>query len=189
MGAGVTCEHCGGSTPLPDDLRVPHFACRYCEARLTTARYAGKVASADAHIGWITNQLDGQGNSAPFEAADIGHGKMSAEERWAHEMKRSAELTAAISEVRARGLDCHECGANNTCPPLHQAQRPCASCGTVLLLTSYLPEDAVTRARLGHGAAALTQKSMQTNARFLLVSCGVVVLVVGVLGVVAVSFL
>lgn len=42
MGKGVRCPSCGGSTPLPDDLRVPTFACAFCRAPLETAAFAGK---------------------------------------------------------------------------------------------------------------------------------------------------
>ncbi|MGE0792421.1 MAG: hypothetical protein AB7S26_42495 [Sandaracinaceae bacterium] len=42
--AGVVCGSCGASTPLPDDLRVPTFACQYCRAELRTIDYAGEGA-------------------------------------------------------------------------------------------------------------------------------------------------
>jgi DNA-directed RNA polymerase subunit RPC12/RpoP len=38
---GVTCSHCGASTPLPDDLRTPRFECQYCHTVLETVAYAG----------------------------------------------------------------------------------------------------------------------------------------------------
>ncbi len=51
---GVTCTFCGASTPLPDDLRVPAFACAFCKATLRTADYAGSAAvSADGLIGYL----------------------------------------------------------------------------------------------------------------------------------------
>ena len=49
---GVTCPRCGASTPLPDDLRAPSFACAFCHATLDTAAFAGRGAvSADALLG------------------------------------------------------------------------------------------------------------------------------------------
>lgn len=49
---GIHCTSCGASTPLPDDLRVPTFACRFCHAVLETRRFAGSAASsADALLG------------------------------------------------------------------------------------------------------------------------------------------
>lgn len=38
---GVTCTSCGASTPLPEDLRTPRFACEYCHDELDTVAYAG----------------------------------------------------------------------------------------------------------------------------------------------------
>lgn len=49
---GVTCPECGASTPLPDDLTAPSFACAFCHAVLSTADFAGEAAvSADALVG------------------------------------------------------------------------------------------------------------------------------------------
>ena len=48
MGAGVACQRCGASTPLPDDVRVASFRCAYCGAELATAAYVGRdIASAE----------------------------------------------------------------------------------------------------------------------------------------------
>lgn len=51
---GVTCPQCGATTPLPDDLLVPTFACAFCHATLATADFAGTAAvSADALVGHL----------------------------------------------------------------------------------------------------------------------------------------
>ena len=48
MSQGVTCSRCGGSTPLPADLRVPSFRCSACGGELATAHYLNQdIASAE----------------------------------------------------------------------------------------------------------------------------------------------
>jgi hypothetical protein len=55
---GVTCPHCGASTPLPEDLRTPTFQCAFCKSVLETARFAGQAAvSADAVIGYMSEAI------------------------------------------------------------------------------------------------------------------------------------
>lgn len=55
---GVTCPHCGASTPLPDDLRTPTFPCAFCKTVLETARFAGQAAvSADAVVGYMSEAI------------------------------------------------------------------------------------------------------------------------------------
>jgi len=44
MGQGVRCTHCGASTPLPDDLLIETFTCRFCATTLSTAAFAGEGA-------------------------------------------------------------------------------------------------------------------------------------------------
>jgi len=43
----------------------------------------------------------------------------------------------ALHPVRAHGVDCHACGANNPAPPAATGQSICHHCGAVLLLYRY----------------------------------------------------
>ncbi|MBX3275348.1 MAG: hypothetical protein KF729_34095 [Sandaracinaceae bacterium] len=82
---GVTCSACGATTPLPDDLLVPTFACAFCHGTLSTAAHAGEAAvSADALVGHIERlaadpkaamaNLDESVRSAPrFEGGSREH--------------------------------------------------------------------------------------------------------------------
>lgn len=77
---GVTCQHCGASTPLPADLRAATFACAFCGAQNNTAAVVGREAtSADALLGHLEQIVANPGNlreqvqSAPrFEGGSAG---------------------------------------------------------------------------------------------------------------------
>jgi hypothetical protein len=59
---GVTCSRCGASTPLPDDVRVPTFACAFCHETLSTAAYAGSdVVSAEQMRAHFAGLMDNRG--------------------------------------------------------------------------------------------------------------------------------
>ena len=61
---GIACPRCGASTPLPDDLRSPTFACGFCHGELRTADFAGPAAvSADALLEHVRSAMANPGAS------------------------------------------------------------------------------------------------------------------------------
>ena len=118
---GVTCQRCGGSTPLPDDLRVPTFPCRACGVPLSTAEYAGKTqVSADALLGHL-GQIMG---SDPLTAAAR-----------AHEGPRFLGGSAAT-----RAAPCRHCQAPLTLSlDVEVRTTTCGGCGRVQSIDDYIP--------------------------------------------------
>lgn len=187
MEAGVTCAHCGGQTPLPEDLRVPTFTCRYCKQPLETVRYAGESVQVDHQMAFADEAMDGVFNffsnpgvmpianvmpdvvrpcrrcgqpvtmSLMFQdaAANCSHCGLSStisdyltEEQQSALRDEAYEKDAeALQAVRAHGVGCRTCGANNPAPPAATGQSICHHCGAVLLLSDYLPEHLVARVR------------------------------------------
>ncbi|MBX3227028.1 MAG: hypothetical protein KIT84_41275 [Labilithrix sp.] len=106
MGRGVTCRQCGASTPLPDDLRVPSFACQYCRAQLVTAAYAGAAAvSADALLGHVGAAMRGERT----DAAPRFEGSRSAATR-AAECRHCRAPVAVPLDVTVHTFRCAPCG-------------------------------------------------------------------------------
>lgn len=121
MGQGVTCHHCGASTPLPDDLRVPSFACAYCRAQLTTASYAGAAAvSADALMGHL--------------------GQVVRDRTPAHEAVANAPRFQGGS-TETRPAKCLHCAAAVMVPlDLTVREFTCPACGRAELVNRYLSD-------------------------------------------------
>lgn len=109
MGQGVTCQSCGASTPLPDDLRVPTFACAYCRATLQTAAYAGQAAvSADALMGHINQVVQ---NKTPVREAVENAPRFqggSTESRPAKCLNCAAPVMVPL-DLQVRQLTCTRC--------------------------------------------------------------------------------
>ncbi|HRG95833.1 MAG TPA: hypothetical protein PLR99_06285 [Polyangiaceae bacterium] len=120
---GVTCQRCGGSTPLPEDLRVPTFACRACGVELSTAAYAGNTqVSADAFLGHLGGLL----GTDPSTAA-----------RRAHEGPRFQGGSKATREA-----PCRHCGATLTLSmDLEVRTTTCAGCGRAQSIDDYIPNE------------------------------------------------
>ena len=121
VGRGVTCHRCGASTPLPDDLRVPVFACAFCRAELTTASYAGAAAvSADALLGHIGQVIDG--------AVPVAQGAATA-----------PRFQGGSTETRA--ATCQHCAAPIAVPlNVEVRELTCAGCGRVQPVNRYISD-------------------------------------------------
>lgn len=72
--SGVTCTHCGASTPLPADLRVATFACTYCHGELETATFAGIGAVRVDEMGAFLNDALAAGTADGLVAPTLVHG-------------------------------------------------------------------------------------------------------------------
>lgn len=72
--SGVKCVHCGASTPLPADLRVPTFECAYCHGQLETAKYAGEGAVRVDEMGAYLNTALQTGSTEGMTAPKLVHG-------------------------------------------------------------------------------------------------------------------
>jgi hypothetical protein len=207
MGQGVTCHQCGGSTPLPDDLRIPVFTCNFCRAELRTASYAGAAAvSADALLGHVRAVIGGatpvtsaaataprfQGGSPLTRAAECHHCRapvdvpldlrareltctrcgrtqpvnqyISDEERFALDMQRQVAGNEAFARLRAEGVPCGKCGAQNSVPDDGSIQLTCKFCRATILLSDYVDASAIARARLKHGVFAIRDEARRKQA-------------------------
>ena len=107
---GVTCPECGGSTPLPDDLTAPSFACVFCHATLETAAFAGEAAvSADAlmeHVRGIAANPEGW--QARIAEAPRFHGG-SKESRPSRCLHCGADVAVPL-KLEVHVLTCQSCG-------------------------------------------------------------------------------
>lgn len=110
---GVTCHHCGASTPLPEDLRAPTFHCAFCAAEIVTASVAGREAvSADALIGHIEQvmakppaDLVASVHAAPkFEGGNAG--------TRASQCQRCGASVEVPLDLTVHHFACGACGAN-----------------------------------------------------------------------------
>lgn len=103
----VRCRSCGGSTPLPEDLTTPTFACSFCRASLVTAEHAGVAAtSTDAmlgHLREVASGGDAEGRSAP--RLELG----SSESREAPCVGCGASVAVPLA-LSARHVTCRACG-------------------------------------------------------------------------------
>lgn len=111
MGRGVTCPQCGGSTPLPDDLRVPTFACGFCHATLETAAFAGRGAvTAEG----IARHLEGVPDMSAREAMDGASSLQRFEDRNTDHRDAPCKLCGATLHVplalEVHVVTCDGCG-------------------------------------------------------------------------------
>jgi hypothetical protein len=111
MGRGVTCPQCGGSTPLPDDLRVPTFACSFCHATLETAAFAGRGAvTAEG----IARHLEGALDMTAREAIDGASSLQRFEDRNTDHREAPCKLCGATLHVplalEVHVVTCGGCG-------------------------------------------------------------------------------
>ncbi|MBX3189663.1 MAG: hypothetical protein KF819_21745 [Labilithrix sp.] len=122
MGRGVSCHRCGASTPMPDDLRVPVFACAFCRAELATASYAGAAAvSADALIGHLGQAMDG---TVPVAQAAVTAPRFEG------------------GSTDARAANCQHCAAPIAVPlDLQVRELTCTGCGRVQAVNRYVSDD------------------------------------------------
>jgi hypothetical protein len=116
----VDCPQCGGSTPLPEDLRTQTFHCSFCRLPLRTAEFAGRAAvSADALVGHIRTAVAAPGNA----------------------------MDAALAAPRFQGgdtsfraADCRHCGAPVSVPmDLQIGELHCAGCKRTQRVDDYIP--------------------------------------------------
>jgi hypothetical protein len=112
MNRGVTCTACGASTALPSDLRVPTFACQFCQATLSTAAYAGASAvSADALVGHLRENI---AKPTPDVAAAVAATPrfqgQSSETRAGACLRCKAPVQVPL-DLTVRQLTCGSCGA------------------------------------------------------------------------------
>ena len=111
---------------------------------------------------------------------------------FAMDMARQVAGNQALKQLRAEGVTCPQCGAKNAVPDDGSVQVPCAYCRTPILLSAFVPADAVARSRLKHGlgdfrhAVELKAKEQaRRNLIIVLVVVGVVtagIIVAGVIG-------
>lgn len=106
---GVTCPHCGASTPLPSDLRTPTFACAFCHATLETARFAGDAAvSADALGGYLRGGVEHKGPVEDFIRAAPKFQGDNRESRDAACLRCQSALKVPM-DLTVRTLTCPSC--------------------------------------------------------------------------------
>lgn len=117
---GITCTHCGGSSPVPADLRTPSFPCAFCGTILSTTAVAGHAAvSAD---GTIANLREAVTRPVSPEA-----------------VARMPVYRERPSHVRA--AKCHHCGADVAVPlDLHEKELVCAACQRRQPITLYISD-------------------------------------------------
>ena len=122
MSRGIRCPQCGASTPLPDDLRVPTFACAFCQKALVTADFAGVSAvSADALLGHMESAF-----ADPATAMDR-----------IHEAPRFVG-----GSTQSRAMACLRCSAPVEVPlDLEVRELRCAGCGQTQAIHAYIPDD------------------------------------------------
>lgn len=103
---GVICTHCGASTPLPDDTRVPTFTCQYCHTVLQTVAYAGLGAvRADAMKSALAAAARGE---APSEAPQpLVHGGTGSRTMACVHCRASLDVPLAVTVPR---VTCGQCG-------------------------------------------------------------------------------
>jgi hypothetical protein len=117
---GVTCPRCGGSTPLPTDLRVPTFRCTFCGVELATATYAGRAAvSADALIGHVSAAVAQPAGAAAAASAPRFEG----------------------GDRSTRAASCRRCGGGVEVPlDLRVHELTCESCGQTQPVRDYISD-------------------------------------------------
>jgi DNA-directed RNA polymerase subunit RPC12/RpoP len=199
----VACAQCGASTPLPEDLRVPTFACRYCGHELSTEAVAGEgavrvdemraffnaVVESPHAIPTAPKLVHGDGGTRDAKCAHCGAaisvpltitkktvrcggcGKeelisryVSDAERLQLDMARQIAGNQALKDLIVAGLNCPKCGAHNTISEPVPVQITCASCRQVILLSGFVPPDAVDRARLKVSAYAMRDELVARHA-------------------------
>ncbi len=119
---GVRCPRCGASTPLPDDLRVPSFACAFCHGMLETAQFAGVGAvSADALLGHMEKMIANP-------SADL-----------AESIRAAPRLRGGSTESRPDR--CKHCGAEVAVPlDVEIGTFVCGGCGRTEQVDRYIPD-------------------------------------------------
>jgi len=135
MGKPITCHRCGASTPLPDDLRVARFACRYCGTQLETERYAGPEAVAVDRLGAHMDAVyAGESPGGPFPIVDLG-----------------------VEDFR--DMACKRCGQPVRVPlSVDRYELRCESCGTSQYIHDYVSSEErweIEEARNAEGRARL----------------------------------
>lgn len=227
--AGIDCPQCGASTPLPDDLRVPTFACRYCNTELSTEQYAGpgavRVEEMRAYLEAIVETpstvstatapklVHGEGGARDAACAHCGApitvpltitvptvrcdacGKtepvnryVSDAERLQLDMARQIAGNQAVAELLHTGVTCPRCGAHNALSAPVPVQMACASCRHAILLSDFVPADAIDRARLKESVLALKEglaRKQRASSRVAGYVVGAVVIVIVLLALAA----
>lgn len=119
---GVTCPRCGASTPLPENLQTPSFACAFCQATLETAAFAGRAAvSADALLGHLNAVMS---NPAAAKTAGVSD---------------APRFHGGSTESRAAA--CRDCGAPVSVPlDLEVRAFTCAGCGRAQQINAYISD-------------------------------------------------
>lgn len=202
--SGVTCSHCGASTPLPSDLRIPTFSCAYCHGELETAKFAGEGAVRVAEMGAFMDAALSAGTTDGLVAPKLLHGTagfrtmpcstcqaplevplditvnkvtcggcnrtfpvasyIGDAERLTIDMARQVAGNEELKRLVAEGLRCRKCNAHNAVTEPIEVQQTCTSCGGVILLSDFVPSDAVDRARLKAAAFGIRDRAMAMNA-------------------------
>lgn len=95
---------------MPDDLRVPAFACTFCRAELHTASYAGVSAvSADALLGHVGAAMRGESATGDVAANAPRFRGGSADSRPAACRECRAPIAVPL-DLSVRELTCGGCG-------------------------------------------------------------------------------
>jgi hypothetical protein len=202
--SGVTCSHCGASTPLPADLRIATFQCTYCHGELSTAKYAGvgavRVDEMGAYLDAVLDAGTVEGHVAPklvhgtagfrehpcagckaplqvpldvtINKVTCGAcGRVDPVNRYVDDVERlnidMARQQAGNDELKrliAEGVKCRKCNAHNAVGEPIEVQQTCTSCGGVILLSDFVPADAVDRARLKAAVFGIRDRAMAKQA-------------------------
>lgn len=196
--AGVVCAHCGASTPLPEDLRVPTFTCRFCGTELSTEKHAGtgavRVDEMHAFFQTIVEEpsalastkapvlVHGDGGTREAPCVHCGarvvvpltitmptvrcdacgriepvHRYVSDAERLQLDMARQVAGNQAVARLVSTGVQCPRCGAHNAVSEPISVQIACSSCRHAILLSDFVPADAIDRARLKQSVLGLKE--------------------------------
>jgi hypothetical protein len=97
-------------------------------------------------------------------------------ERFVLDMQRQMAGNQALKDLRAAGVPCHRCGANNSVADPTAVQVLCTYCGAAILLSDHVASDAVARARLKQGLVEMragfeAAKKAQDRRVLILVAC------------------
>lgn len=102
------------------------------------------------------------------------------------DMERQQKGNQALRDLRAEGLACRSCGGHNAVPDDGSLQLVCRFCGQPILLTEYVDEGALSRARMRHAVEEMKEQmraredeELRTNRLI-----GIVVAVIAVIAIV-----
>lgn len=90
-----------------------------------------------------------------------------------------------LKKLQATGMNCRKCNAHNSVAEPIEVQQLCASCGAVILLSDYVPPDAIDRARLKAQVFGIRDRAMAMQAKSGRTTALVILSIILVIGAIA----